>query len=824
MKRKLLKLLSISLGSIISITCLSGCSEIGEFFSELGSIGNSMANDIKSWAEDTGSNAKSWTEEAGSNVKSWAEDAGSNVKSWAEDAGSVANDIGSHVGSIAGEIGNACQKAYNWLTTDGFDAISDAYGTAKDGVIYAYKETEKFITSTYNAITNKANKLVEKAKNNLVAMESNKLTGYTDFIDYQPESTIESESGAYYLISKRLVEKGYNVLKGAIAIGDDLYGGFIYTKYETVETDEETLFEGGFIQLVPGGFDGKIIDESLINESMIAVSYPENEKESEPFLISLCESFDNFAGVVNDSAFECNVINSYAMSVSFFEKSTYISDITSGKRTAPGYVFDLINNVELKYSKNESKDDYDRLMESKNATAVNRAVETNNCVSELIEHSDKDVQSLAVLEPSLLEKICQKTSSGFKSVKNYMVNALSNVEINGSPIVSMKDDGVHVLDNENAMDSVRTAKGFVGAIGSGLMTLGVAKGIIATIAVSGSGLLPFIVLTTGTCAIAYNVSNMISGLSDVYYGAKGSESESLNPVLTAFKKFIPDSSQAELIYHIWGAVSSVSTLLCPSAANAISISKTNNAGAFQTFGAVLRATFTSLGKIAVSAVAAIAGATLGGWITQKLTGSESFGILVGFGTGLLAAGLTYKGLNKIDEKFDISGLYPRGTITDSNGVKHYWSDDHVNYRNGDKLVANAKFKINNITFKTDSLGRKVEVSGHVSLRDGGRQVIQDSLTKIGEGWEHTGDDRGHLIADYLGGTAGKENLIPQNSNLNRGEYKSFELELAKMSANGKDVSYNIKPEYDGNSFRPFQIIYEWFLDGIAQVPRVFMNL
>ena len=81
----------------------------------------------------------------------------------------------------------------------------------------------------------------------------------------------------------------------------------------------------------------------------------------------------------------------------------------------------------------------------------------------------------------------------------------------------------------------------------------------------------------------------------------------------------------------------------------------------------------------------------------------------------------------------------------------------------------------------------------------GRLPIRDSLEDIGKGDQREGDDRGHLIGDQFDGSNGLENMVPQDAEINRKDFKDFENELAKQVKDGKEVNTKIEPVYEGDS-------------------------
>lgn len=64
------------------------------------------------------------------------------------------------------------------------------------------------------------------------------------------------------------------------------------------------------------------------------------------------------------------------------------------------------------------------------------------------------------------------------------------------------------------------------------------------------------------------------------------------------------------------------------------------------------------------------------------------------------------------------------------------------------------------------------------------------------------DDGGHLIGARFGGSAGIENLDAQNRQLNRGDYKTMENDLAKHIANGDKVFLSVDTTKLGKGERP----------------------
>ncbi|MBJ8074975.1 DNA/RNA non-specific endonuclease [Bacillus cereus group sp. N12] len=128
------------------------------------------------------------------------------------------------------------------------------------------------------------------------------------------------------------------------------------------------------------------------------------------------------------------------------------------------------------------------------------------------------------------------------------------------------------------------------------------------------------------------------------------------------------------------------------------------------------------------------------------------------------------------------------------------------------------------TYTTDSQGRVASCEGSLQLGDGKRNNYAQRV--IGGNDRLDDDDGGHLIATIFKGSGNMDNLVPMNSNLNRGEWKKLENEWANALNDGDKVRVKITPNYSGNSKRPdsFVIRYKigdedrWRLRNFDNVP------
>lgn len=115
-----------------------------------------------------------------------------------------------------------------------------------------------------------------------------------------------------------------------------------------------------------------------------------------------------------------------------------------------------------------------------------------------------------------------------------------------------------------------------------------------------------------------------------------------------------------------------------------------------------------------------------------------------------------------------------------------------------ELEPNTQYERNGYIYQTDHLGRVTTVQGKLELAAGDRTYHQTEVGKQGR----DGDEGGHLIATRFGGSPEGMNLVPQNANLNRGDWKRLENRWGEALDEGQEVEVVISIDYSDNSSRP----------------------
>lgn len=178
-------------------------------------------------------------------------------------------------------------------------------------------------------------------------------------------------------------------------------------------------------------------------------------------------------------------------------------------------------------------------------------------------------------------------------------------------------------------------------------------------------------------------------------------------------------------------------------------------------------------------------------------------------------GMTSQKANEFWNK-EAEGL--RNEDTSSN---EYTDDNGKPYREDDKLIPDNKFEVDGFQYETDSEGRTKSVEGKLAIAPKSKRNM-DSMETVGKGDNQEGDQRGHLIARWFGGSDKLENLVPMSGELNQGEYAKMEHELADAVKDGADVRMKVEPTYEGDSNRPSEIKVTYRIDGDTSV-KVFRN-
>jgi|GEM_PF-1262107 len=119
---------------------------------------------------------------------------------------------------------------------------------------------------------------------------------------------------------------------------------------------------------------------------------------------------------------------------------------------------------------------------------------------------------------------------------------------------------------------------------------------------------------------------------------------------------------------------------------------------------------------------------------------------------------------------------------------------------------------NGYKYVTDDAGRITNAKGNLNLNEGTRNPYAQRT--VGGVDRLPTDDGGHLIGNQFNGSGQIDNLVPQNSGINRsgGEWYKMEQDWAGALKYGNSVKVDIKPNYPSNSVRPSSFKVNYWID------------
>jgi len=168
----------------------------------------------------------------------------------------------------------------------------------------------------------------------------------------------------------------------------------------------------------------------------------------------------------------------------------------------------------------------------------------------------------------------------------------------------------------------------------------------------------------------------------------------------------------------------------------------------------------------------------------------------------------------LSASYDKSLAKPENTAPVENiGVKEYYDDNGIKYREGDSLLPNIQFEVRGYKYETDDQGRVVSAEGQLRMRDPSYDRDMEEVREMdGQEYKPT-DDRGHLIGHQFDGSDRLENLVPMDAKLNQGDFLKLEKTLADAVKDGADVRLKVEPIYEGASTRPSEFRVTYSIDG-----------
>lgn len=189
-----------------------------------------------------------------------------------------------------------------------------------------------------------------------------------------------------------------------------------------------------------------------------------------------------------------------------------------------------------------------------------------------------------------------------------------------------------------------------------------------------------------------------------------------------------------------------------------------------------------------------------------------------------------------DKRIEVKERPVNGNFTDADkaamerGVPLLGNDDFKNSRKGPQwedpekgyLKPNYEYTTgeNGYSYKTDSQGRIIHAEA-LPLKEKPRDERIPHNSQSPE--KVNGDDAGHIIGDQFGASSDIDNIISQESGLNRKEYKKLENYLRSQLKEGNKVEALYDLTYEDNSRRPSEMSIKYRINDGDWCEQIFTN-
>ena len=429
--------------------------------------------------------------------------------------------------------------------------------------------------------------------------------------------------------------------------------GYIFTDWSVANDEGQTIYNAGFLQLKEQSSSALEITEDMVAKGLIACA--EGLKDVS-FLVNQYTLLDSFSFVYSGKY------------VKYFQKSPYVVEIGVNEDKRSNYdetiqsLYDYDNEKyiweDLEY-KSISANSYF----SDEAKAYELARKT---VSDIISLQDKNGKQMEVATIIIYvdENINQYLiDSQIGVVNGYSIDELDKIEktLDNNQFLVVSPDGVTIctVPTVQELADQRVANGWIRAITGALILVGSAIVTVATCGAGAPALITAVAVVSGTVAIGYGACEVIEGIQELYYGYNGDiESESINFGVELFKSFGLSEEDARKTYNAVGLSATLINQLTMPVGKVVSMTT----GFFRTTLAVGRVVLVESAKMAITGLASLVVNEVATDVAIELGMNPAYARLVGYGSALLSGMLVYTGVNRIDQKLNISGLYPKLSI------------------------------------------------------------------------------------------------------------------------------------------------------------------
>ena len=472
---------------------------------------------------------------------------------------------------------------------------------------------------------------------------------------------LRTYSFAIYETAYTLTNHGYDVFRGFAVVSEEtMVCGLIYTKYERDLNGNLTC---GFMELLEAE-QKPAITLGIVQSGIVAVA--DSDIQQEGFVISFAETLPASSGVYGGFYFK-TIYSGFAAKITVEsadvdkDESITCLNYNTGETMWMAEITPYMNLSAISlYTEDE-------------IMAHNTAVEA---LQQICEIQDKNAYSdeymtCILIETAVLESIILAEQQGAIGCDEtfYDLKELNGITLASNQIlVITATDGVQVLTMPTEEEirqaaEMRETAGIIQVISGILMTIG----SVAICTVTGGVATPLVItaisLVSATVALTYSMSNIIEGVSNIYYGKNGDiYSSSINPIKDMIINAVGDEKKGEIIYHVIGIGSSILQNMTLVVGKAIALSGTIGASVGQTVAIVTRALAVETVKLTTAIGIGYIASKVGSKIATNIGLSPADVQKVSFVSGLISGILCAKVITALDKRFNFSGLYSKHSL------------------------------------------------------------------------------------------------------------------------------------------------------------------
>lgn len=483
-----------------------------------------------------------------------------------------------------------------------------------------------------------------------------------------PKYSTKNNTRCYELacncIAYDLHELGFTVKRGVAVVNEEEYvPGYIFTNKEVTYFDDAsgyTIYNAGFLQI----HDSSSPDDFLLTKEVIEdkankiVTVAEGSgEELYSYDLSIEAMIDSYSGIYNNQYFKYIQTDLHVVDVTVYENNPvlYDSNIDLYSFEKSRYIFKANPTAKEKQQA--------LALYSEEMVAYKLAVEA---AQEIISWQDNNgtkstVSTVLMIDQDLIEEYEKFGTTG--KLDNFITSNLNSLNLKGNEFVSIDAEGNFSIQQAIYTDAYLKQKEFMGFVKAAAAIIAIASTVVMCVvapAASGAFIVTAVkVLSVGT-GLAIAVDNLAQGVQEIIYARNGDyTSEAKSLIKSAFEAIAGDSLGSTLYS---GFIIASSALNLINGIAGLNLGQFTSQGFWYATGHIVRVLAVKAVETIITSAAVALSTTLVTNVIYTATGSPVVASITGAATGAVVGFACGFALDKLDRKFNISGLYSKQDI------------------------------------------------------------------------------------------------------------------------------------------------------------------